>query len=89
MVEYGAELFFEICRFWASKCKLEEDGRYHIEGVMGPDEYHECPPGKHGVGGLKDNAYTNIMVCWSFEKAFEIRDNVLTPEQLEAVKAKT
>lgn len=81
MAEFGAELFFEICRFWASKCELGEDGRYHIHRVMGPDEYHECPPGTHGVGGLSDNAYTNLMVCWCLDKAFEIKSSVLTAEE--------
>lgn len=45
LVENGAEIFFEVCRFWASKCKLGEDGKYHIDKVMGPDEYHEATPG--------------------------------------------
>lgn len=85
MAEFGAELFFEICRFWSSKAELKADGKYHIAGVMGPDEYHECPPGTTGVGGLEDNAYTNIMVCWSLEKAFEIKNNLLTAEEYKEV----
>jgi trehalose/maltose hydrolase-like predicted phosphorylase len=56
---------------------------------MGPDEYHEAPPGSVGVGGLKDNAYTNLMVCWCFEKAFEIKNNVLTAEEFATVNTKT
>ena len=46
---------------------------------MGPDEFHEKYPGSK-EGGLKDNAYTNIMVVWAIDKAFEILDN-LSPEQ--------
>lgn len=71
---YGAEMFLEICRFWASKASCnEEAGRYNIDKVMGPDEYHEKYPGAD-TGGLKDNSYTNIMVVWAFNRAFEILD---------------
>ena len=38
-------------------------GRYHISGVMGPNEFHEAMP-KQSIGGLKNNAYTNLMVVW-------------------------
>ena len=40
---------------------------------MGPDEYHEKYPDSE-AGGLKDNSYTNIMVVWAFNRAFEILD---------------
>jgi len=65
----GGEMLFEICRFWASKCERNSDtGRYSIRKVMGPDEFHEHLPGSD-EGGLKDNAYTNLMVAWMFDKA--------------------
>ena len=70
---YGAEMFLEICRFWASKADYKKTGRYEIDRVMGPDEYHEKYPGAE-TGGLKDNAYTNIMAVWAFDTAFEILD---------------
>ena len=71
---YGAEMFLDICRFWASKASYnEKTGRYEIDKVMGPDEYHEKYPGSE-AGGLKDNSYTNIMVVWAFNRAFEILD---------------
>jgi len=39
--KYGAELMFEIARFWASIATYSpESSKYHIEGVMGPDEFH-------------------------------------------------
>ncbi|MCF8024378.1 MAG: HAD-IA family hydrolase [Desulfobacteraceae bacterium] len=60
--KYGAEMFFEICRFWASKAQWDKDiCRFRISGVMGPDEFHEKYPEKD-EGGLTDNAYTNLMV---------------------------
>ena len=62
--KYGAEMFLEICRFWAGKSQLDpKTGKYSIAGVMGPDEFHEMYPDAK-EGGLKDNAYTNIMVSW-------------------------
>ncbi|MCF6342588.1 MAG: hypothetical protein L3J31_07275, partial [Bacteroidales bacterium] len=44
-----------------------QTGKYSITGVMGPDEFHEKYP-EATVGGLKDNAYTNIMVAWIFSR---------------------
>ena len=76
MEKGGAEMFLEICRFWASKSVLDETtGRYSISKVMGPDEFHEEHKASKG-GGVKDNAYTNIMVAWLFMKAFEILDKL-------------
>jgi beta-phosphoglucomutase family hydrolase len=73
---YGAELMFEIARFWASiATHSPETGKYHIEGVMGPDEFHETLPGS-GKEGLKDNAYTNIMTVWLLGKAAEIGETI-------------
>ncbi len=69
---YGAEMFFEICRFWASKTYMDENtGRISIKNVMGPDEFHESYP-ESTEGGLKDNAYTNLMVAWVMERAIDI-----------------
>ncbi|MEA3351823.1 MAG: beta-phosphoglucomutase family hydrolase [Chloroflexota bacterium] len=73
---YGAELFLEICRFWASKSHLnEETGRYEIAKVMGPDEFHEKYPDST-EGGLRDNSYTNLMVTWAFNRAFDLLDKM-------------
>ncbi|WP_035104433.1 beta-phosphoglucomutase family hydrolase [Desulfohalovibrio reitneri] len=69
----GAEVMLAIARFWASIASLEEDGRYHIRGVMGPDEFHEKMPDSDEPG-LSDNAYTNIMVVWLMEKALSLMD---------------
>ena len=70
--DFGAELFLEICRFWASKCSLnKETGRYSLTKVMGPDEFHEQYEGAT-EGGLNNNAYTNIMVAWMFNRAADI-----------------
>jgi trehalose/maltose hydrolase-like predicted phosphorylase len=72
MENYGAEMFLEICRFWASKAEFDvNSGKYSIKNVMGPDEFHEKYPGSK-EGGLKDNTYTNIMVIWTLNKAFDL-----------------
>ena len=61
---YGAEMMLEIARFWASIAHFNpERERYEIHGVMGPDEFHEKYPGAQR-GGLRNNAYTNVMVAW-------------------------
>ncbi len=38
---------------------------------MGPDEFHEKYPGAN-KGGLKNNAYTNIMVAWTLDKTLNL-----------------
>ena len=62
MLEAGAEILIETARFWASRGRLEADGRYHIRTVIGPDEYHES---------VDDNVYTNGMAQWNLESAAE------------------
>jgi len=49
---YGAEILVETARFWASRANFRDQG-YHIDGVIGPDEYHF---------GINDDAYTNWLV---------------------------
>ena len=72
MESYGTEMYLEICRFWESKSELNiTTQRYSIDKVMGPDEFHESYPDSN-EGGIRDNAYTNIMVAWMFSKAPEL-----------------
>ncbi|GMT45472.1 MAG: beta-phosphoglucomutase [bacterium] len=74
--QYGLEIFLEVGRFWESKVQWDEKtGRYSIDGVMGPDEFHEKYPNTE-KGGLKDNAYTNIMVAWLFKTAGRLLNEV-------------
>ena len=68
----GAEMMLEIARFWSSIAHFNPDrGRYEIHGVMGPDEYHEKYPGSEEEG-LRNNAYTNVMVAWVCEIAQKV-----------------
>ena len=70
--DYAAEMMLEIARFWASIGHFNpERGRYEIHGVMGPDEFHEKYPGAD-AGGLRNNAYTNVMVAWLCGVAGEV-----------------
>jgi len=71
--EYGAEILVLTTRFWASIAEFDEtDARYHIRGVMGPDEFHESYPDADAeAGGVNDNAYTNIMAAWLMHKTIE------------------
>jgi len=78
--DYGAEMMLEIARFWSSIAHFNpERGRYEIHGVMGPDEFHEKYPGSDEEG-LRNNAYTNVMVAWICEIVQEALD--LLPERL-------
>lgn len=87
MEQYGLELILEIAHFWQSAATLDSvTGRYSIEGVMGPDEFHESYPNSQ-KGGLKNNAYTNMMVVWLFEEVEKLR-NQLSPEIFQNVAAK-
>ncbi len=54
LAEAGAEILIETARFWASRAEPGADGRLHINGVIGPDEYHER---------VDDNAFTNAMAA--------------------------
>ena len=76
MDSYGAEMYLEICRFWESKAEYNKTtGRYSIDKVMGPDEFHESYPNAT-EGGIRDNAYTNIMTAWMFSKAPVLLDSL-------------
>nr|MBA3967125.1 glycoside hydrolase family 65 protein [Nitrospirales bacterium] len=80
---YGAEMFLNIARFWASIATYNDKlARYEILGVMGPDEYHDAYPDhlrsdRHGPA-LYNNAYTNVMAVWVLWRGLEILE--LLPE---------
>lgn len=66
-LNYGAEMLLEIARFWASRAVLGEDTMYHINTVIGPDEYHEY---------TDDGAYTNVMAQWTIRRALDAADEL-------------
>lgn len=65
MVTAGAEILCETARFWASRAHSGSDGRFHIRGVVGPDEYHD---------GVDDNAYTNLMARWNLRHGVDVTE---------------
>lgn len=63
MDKYGYELLLDTAKFWVSRLEYsEEDKKYHINDVVGPDEYKEH---------ADDNAFTNYMAYWNIGKAME------------------
>jgi trehalose/maltose hydrolase-like predicted phosphorylase len=63
----GADLLLDTARYWASRVTIEGDGRGHVRGVIGPDEYHE---------DVDDNAYTNVMARWNLLRAADLADDL-------------
>ena len=63
----GADLLLETARYWASRVTAERDGRGHIRGVIGPDEYHE---------DVDDNAFTNVMARWNLRRGADLADEL-------------
>lgn len=49
----GIEMALEVCRFYLNYAKKDSRNNYHLEDVIGPDEYHER---------INDNYYTNYIV---------------------------
>jgi len=72
LADRGADLIIEVVRFFAASAVYDPaDDRFHIAGVMGPDEYHDGYPDAPGLG-LRDNTYTNVMVAWMCERAADV-----------------
>jgi kojibiose phosphorylase len=62
-VAKGAELILDTAKFWGSRAEWHADvGRYEINDVVGPDEYHEH---------VDNNAYTNRMAQWNLQTALD------------------
>jgi beta-phosphoglucomutase family hydrolase len=71
LIREGAELILHVARFFVSLATYDsDDDRYDIDGVMGPDEFHDGNPGSPG-SGLRNNAYTNVMAAWILRRALQ------------------
>lgn len=69
MARHGAELLVEVARFFATTAEFDEaDGRWRIDGVMGPDEFHDGYPDR-AEPGLRDNTYRNVLTSWLLWRA--------------------
>ena len=62
MASMGVEMLLETARFWVSRASVDDEGRYHVRLVVGPDEYHE---------GVDDNAFTNVLARWNIKRALD------------------
>jgi alpha,alpha-trehalose phosphorylase len=60
--EVGLELLVETARLWRSLGHHDRHGRFHIDGVTGPDEY---------TAVVNDNIYTNLMAQQNMMAAAE------------------
>ncbi len=59
----GRPLLTDTARYWMSRVRVDSAGVGHIDGVIGPDEYHE---------DVDDNAFTNQMAAWNLTRAAEL-----------------
>ncbi len=63
MRDYGAEVVLDTARFWGSRVDWNgARGRYEINDVIGPDEYHDH---------VDNSVFTNRMARWNLEAALE------------------
>ncbi|TDW92681.1 glycoside hydrolase family 65 protein [Kribbella sp. VKM Ac-2566] len=61
--EVGLELLVETARLWMSLGHHDRDGRWHLPGVTGPDEYSAV---------ADDNVFTNLMAARNLRSAAEV-----------------
>ncbi|MGJ7034231.1 glycoside hydrolase family 65 protein [Anoxybacillus eryuanensis] len=82
MERYGYEMLFDTATFWASRLEWNEEKRqYHINDVIGPDEYKEH---------VNNNAFTNYMAHWNIETAIRYYERLkeTNPALLDALHEK-
>ncbi|MRG94426.1 glycoside hydrolase family 65 protein [Polyangium spumosum] len=81
--EEGAEILIETARFWVTRGSFKADGQFHIDRVIGPDEYHES---------VDDNAFTNWMARQNLRYAIAVARGIgrakavalgVTPEEIQ------
>ncbi len=80
LIHMGAELVLETARFWASRARQGSDGQFHIDKVVGPDEYHE---------DVNDNAFTNVMARWNLQRGLDLVELLRDRYSSEWVKLST
>ncbi|GKX28732.1 glycosyl hydrolase [Vallitalea longa] len=61
LINEGLEMMIETARYWMERTYKKGD-RYHIQGVMGPDEY---------LAFTNDNTFTNYMVRYTLQATLE------------------
>lgn len=64
----GYEIILDTAKFWASRLEWDEESQmYHINEVIGPDEYKEH---------VNNNAFTNYTAKWTIQKAIGIYEEL-------------
>jgi kojibiose phosphorylase len=64
LLERGAEVILDTARFWSSRAEWDKElGRYEINDIIGPDEYHDH---------VDNNAYTNALARWNLQTALDL-----------------
>ncbi len=72
----GMDLVVHTARLWRSVGHHDSEGRFHIDGVTGPDEYSAV---------ADDNVYTNLMAQQNLEAAAALADKY--PERAKELDA--
>ncbi len=79
IVEYGAEIIFEVAQFLVAHAYFKKDkNRYEFIRLLGPDEYHE---------NVDNNAFTNYQAHFTLDTAVTIYEQLQAkaPERLTAL----
>ena len=63
LLEAGLEILVETARLWCHVAHVADDGKWHISGVTGPDEYTAL---------MDDNTFTNLMARHNLRGAAEV-----------------
>lgn len=61
--EVVVDLLVHGARFWMARGHVADDGRFHLHGVTGPDEY---------TAVVDDNTFTNVMVARALTAAARV-----------------
>ncbi|NAZ76849.1 family 65 glycosyl hydrolase [Kineococcus sp. T13] len=72
--ELVTDVVVETARSWVVLGREDEEGRFHVDGVTGPDEYSAL---------VDDNAYTNLMAQANLRAAVELARRF--PERADAL----
>ncbi len=80
VVDYGAEIAFEVARFLVSHVYFKKDkNHYEFIRLLGPDEYHE---------NVDNSAFTNYQARFALDKAVTIHERMReeAPGELAALE---
>ncbi len=86
LCETAAPILLDVARFFASLAVHDPVAdRFEIHQVMGPDEFHDAFPERPDEPGLRNNAYTNVLVAWLMGTAGSTLDTMPEAERQDLV----